>query len=75
MPDPGVSFQGVFRGRLRGNYLVFNVGSGERRNLNEVIEGLRRMTGRPIKCHYEEARSLDVPKNVLDISLTRKQLS
>ncbi|OFW02687.1 MAG: hypothetical protein A3G20_05360 [Acidobacteria bacterium RIFCSPLOWO2_12_FULL_59_11] len=58
----------------RGDYRVFNVGSGEGRSLNEVIEALRTVTGRPIECHYKEARSLDVPKNVLDIGLAKKEL-
>ena len=58
----------------RGNYRVFNVGSGEWRSLNEVIEGLRKVTGRPIACHYKASRPLDVPKNVLDISLAKQEL-
>ena len=59
----------------RGNHRVFNVGSGEGRSLNEVIESLRRVTGRPIECHYKESRSLDVPKSVLDIGLAKRELS
>lgn len=39
-----------------------------------MFERLRRVTGRSIECRYKEARSLNVPKNVLDISLARKEL-
>lgn len=59
----------------RGKYRIFNVGSGEGRSLNEVIEGLRGVTGRPIECTYQASRPLDVPRSVLDIGLARNELS
>jgi UDP-glucose 4-epimerase len=54
---------------------VFNVGSGAGRSVNEVVEALRGVTGRPIECIHEASRPVDVPKSVLDISLIRQELA
>ena len=50
---------------------IFNLGSGVGRSLNELIEVMKKVTGKDIKPKYEEARGLDVPVNVLDISLIK----
>lgn len=57
-----------------GKSRIFNVGSGEGRSLNEIVESLRQITGLPVECIYKASRPLDVPRNVLDISLARSEL-
>ncbi len=47
---------------------VFNVGSGQGYTLNQVLELMRRLTGRTIKVAYAENRCVDIPSSVLDIS-------
>jgi len=62
----GAEYEGASR--------IFNVGSGEGRSLNEIVEVLRLVTGRPVECVYKESRPLDVPKSVLDVSLVKQEL-
>jgi UDP-glucose 4-epimerase len=56
-----------------GNTRLFNLGSGRGRSLNEIIETLREVTGKPVECVYKNARPLDVPKSVLDIALVKQE--
>ncbi|MDR3482671.1 MAG: NAD-dependent epimerase/dehydratase family protein [Burkholderiaceae bacterium] len=54
---------------------IFNLGSGQGRSLNEIIDTLRAVSGKPIECIYQSARALDVPKSVLDISLVKQEFN
>jgi UDP-glucose 4-epimerase len=56
-----------------GNFNLFNLGSGQGRSLNEIIETLREVTGKPVACTYQSGRPLDVPKSILDISLVKQE--
>jgi UDP-glucose 4-epimerase len=47
---------------------VFNAGSGEGHSLNEIIEMIRRVTGKTIKIEYKPSRPVDVPRSVLQVS-------
>ena len=51
-----------------GNERVINVGSGEGRNLNEIVSAIEVALGRKVKVDYLPGRPFDVPSNVLDIS-------
>lgn len=53
---------------------VFNIGSGKGYSLNELVAEIRSVVDREVKVEYTPARALDVPANVLDISLAVKQL-
>jgi UDP-glucose 4-epimerase len=57
-----------------GEPRVFNVGSGEGRSLNQVLETIEDLLGHPVKRRYLPARKFDVPVNVLDISRARQAL-
>ena len=57
-----------------GLHRVFNVGSGVSRSVNDVIGAVERTLGRPMLVRYHDARSLDVPDNVLNIGLARQSL-
>ena len=63
----GAEYEGPFR--------VFNVGSGAGRSLNQVVDALRLVTGRPIECIHKASRPVDLPRSVLDISLVKQELS
>lgn len=57
-----------------GETKIFNIGSGEGHNLKEVIHIMESITGQQIRVKYSDARSFDVPINVLDITRARKDL-
>ena len=47
---------------------VINIGSGSGASVNEIIELIRRVTGRTLKVRYTPSRQFDAPANVLDIT-------
>jgi len=53
---------------------IFNIGSGKGHSLNEIIEIISNIHGRPLTVNYLPPRNIDVPINVLDISLARAHL-
>jgi UDP-glucose 4-epimerase len=57
-----------------GGQRIFNIGAGEGRSLNDVLDSLEKLAGRKIVRNYIAARAFDVPVNILDISLARKCL-
>jgi UDP-glucose 4-epimerase len=56
-----------------GKSRLFNLGSGQGRSLNEIIDTLRIVSGRPVNCNYKSGRPLDVPKSILDITLVKQE--
>ena len=50
---------------------VINIGSGVGISLIELIETLRQITGKNIQIKYKEKRKIDVPINILDISVAK----
>jgi UDP-glucose 4-epimerase len=57
-----------------GEPRIFNIGSGAGKRLNEIIEAIEQLLGRPIERRYLPARPFDVPINVLDTTLAHKHL-
>jgi len=53
---------------------VFNIGSGKGLSLNTLIKEIRSIVDMEVKVEYLPARALDVPANVLDISLAKERL-
>ena len=53
---------------------VFNISSGQGVSLNELLAQLEGLLGRPVERRYLAGRSIDVPANVLDNSLARREL-
>lgn len=47
---------------------IYNVGTGKGTSLNELLEIIRRVSGREGRVCHDPSRSFDVPYNVLDIS-------
>jgi UDP-glucose 4-epimerase len=54
--------------------LVFNVGTGERHTLNELLSSLSAIVGRPLKPEYSEARLGDVRHSQAGIEKARRFL-
>jgi len=57
-----------------GQKKVFNLGSGKGHTLNEIIEEISLVVQKKAFIEYLEPRSIDVKKNVLDISTIKKEL-
>jgi nucleoside-diphosphate-sugar epimerase len=53
---------------------TFNVACGERTTLNELLDELRRLTGKEIDAAYVDSRPGDVPHSLADISAAREAL-
>ncbi|MBS1998391.1 MAG: NAD-dependent epimerase/dehydratase family protein, partial [Cyanobacteria bacterium SZAS LIN-2] len=54
---------------------VFNVGFGQGHSLNELVAAIKEVVGPQVEVRYTEARPVDVPVNVLDISRARQYLN
>ncbi|MEQ1473774.1 MAG: NAD-dependent epimerase/dehydratase family protein, partial [Candidatus Acidiferrum sp.] len=53
---------------------VFNVGTGDRINLNQVVEALGKISGKPMKPRYDPPRDGDIRDSQADISRARAVL-
>ncbi|MBS1553002.1 MAG: NAD-dependent epimerase/dehydratase family protein [Bacteroidetes bacterium] len=51
---------------------VFNLSTGIGYSLNEIIEVIRKISGKKIFTEYKDARSIDVPVSILDNKLAEK---
>lgn len=58
-----------------GEMKIFNIGSGHAHSLNDVIQVIEEVTGRPLQVNHTPGRSFDVPISVLDISRARSYLN
>ena len=56
------------------NGTILNLGSGTGYSLNDLVNTIESVTGRKIRCDFKEARKLDVPSNILDISKAKQIL-
>lgn len=53
---------------------VFNIGSGGGQTLNEIVQAIKNVVGKPVEVVHHPSRSADVPVNVLDIQRAKKCL-
>lgn len=53
---------------------VFNIGTGDRINLNQVVEALGRISGKPLKARHDPPRDGDIRDSQADISRARAVL-
>lgn len=58
----------------QGAYRVYNVGSGQGRSLNEIVEVLASITNQKVHVRHDAGRTADVPYNCLDISRIKTEL-
>ena len=61
--------------KYTGQERIFNIGAGQGVSLNELIKKIELVLGNKIQKEYLAGRSFDVPKNILDISLAKKELN
>ncbi|NEP59498.1 MAG: NAD-dependent epimerase/dehydratase family protein [Symploca sp. SIO2G7] len=54
---------------------IFNIGSGVGKSINQVIDDLEILFNGPLKRSYRPKRKVDVPINVLDITLAQKLMN
>lgn len=52
---------------------IFNLSSGKGVSLNHLLNLTREISGKKIKVKYEESRKTDLPRNILDNSLAKKE--
>jgi UDP-glucose 4-epimerase len=57
-----------------GGPRIFNIGGGHGLSLLQVVDGLSAALNRKPHILFAPSRLLDVPKNVLDISLAKEHL-
>ncbi|EFM11424.1 NAD-dependent epimerase/dehydratase [Paenibacillus curdlanolyticus YK9] len=57
-----------------GKYKIFNIGSGEGMTLLEVVDSISEILGCKYNINYLDARKIDVPVNVLDVSRAEDNL-
>lgn len=57
-----------------GDQRVFNIGAGEGRSLNDLIETIEQVIGHTVARNYKPARTFDVPVSVLSIAKARQLL-
>lgn len=58
----------------QGNAAEINIGTGIGTSINELIPLISKKCGEPAVFEYEDARTFDVPRNVLDNSLALQEL-
>ena len=63
----------VFRNKVK--YRIYNIGKGEGTTINQVIDTIRKATGKNIKVKKTPARSIDVRRIVLDTGRIREEIS
>lgn len=64
----------VLAGAAEISGMEINIGSGQGRSLNDLLEVIGRSLGRDIPRSYEAGRSFDVARNYLDITRARELL-
>jgi len=57
-----------------GETRIFNIGSGEGKSLNEVIEAIEAILGRKVDKKFLAGRKFDVPVNILSTKLAEEEL-
>ncbi|MEW6621101.1 MAG: NAD-dependent epimerase/dehydratase family protein [bacterium] len=53
---------------------IFNIGDGKGTSLNELLNIIRKVTGKEFEIQYKQGRPYDVPINVLDIKRAKQEL-
>jgi len=54
---------------------IYNIGSGTGLSLNELLQAMQDVCHKTAQIEYIERRAFDVPRNILDISVTREKLN
>lgn len=66
---------GLYKAAMSGTTNnIFNFGTGVGHSLNDVVEVIRRITGKNFNVRYKEGRNFDIGKIYFDISRAKKEL-
>jgi UDP-glucose 4-epimerase len=57
-----------------GEHSVFNIGTGKGTSLNHLLELMFQVTGKAVTVEYTSTRDIDVPQNILSISLAKREM-
>ncbi|MFE4105231.1 NAD-dependent epimerase/dehydratase family protein [Almyronema epifaneia] len=57
-----------------GTHKVFNIGTGVGRSILQILHSIEQTFNCSVERTYKPSRLLDVPKNILDIELAKKEL-
>lgn len=58
-----------------GSQRVFNIGAGQGKSINEIIESIESIVGHEIVRQYKQSRPFDVPKSILSIAQAKQELN
>ena len=53
---------------------VYNIGGGSRRTLNEILEAMRRITGKPLEVDYQPVQKGDVRHTGASLEKIKQEL-
>lgn len=70
--------EAIFRAAVIDNAEVpklFNIGSGEGRSIQQILETVQSIHDRPLKVTFDLGRATDVPVSILDIKRARQYLN
>jgi len=70
--DVGSAF--VRAARHEGETRTFNIGGGSGHSVNDIIQTLEQLLGKPVERRIFPARPFDPPVNVLDIQRAKDEL-
>jgi len=59
--------------KYSGSHKIFNLASGTGLSLKELLEIIQSVTGKKFKIKYLPGRNFDVPVNVLDVNLVKRE--
>lgn len=59
----------------QGSHSIFNISSGNGLSLNGLLEHIENVVGHHVERDYLEARSIDVPVNILSNDLAKEELN
>lgn len=57
-----------------GHSRIFNIGSGEGRNLNDIVDAIGGLLGKKIQVGHRPGRPVDVPVSILDTTFAANEL-
>jgi UDP-glucose 4-epimerase len=60
--------------KSKTEYRIYNIGKGEGATINDVVDAIKKATGKKVIIKKTPARSVDVRRVVLDISRSEKEM-
>lgn len=58
----------------QGSEHIFNIGAGQGKSLNEILETIEKTIGLSVERRYKDPRPFDVPKSILSIARAKQEL-